>query len=464
MSDCLKRNIDYLDERTHLIINGYVRIKVPSITIPSDMIHLIILFIDDHFMLTRGTYEWIIDYETLQQMKKAKAEQEFSSPKFKIAELYWMIDSYPNGNDESDAGSFDIFLKILSMPTKWSDIILCYNIRCNETLSSCITTKSFDASGGNWGWGTNTMQFNEIQSLNKLSFTISIIINKITLNHQNKLYYQRNVSIPEITRIEWRINDDLLSKMKQSHNGKQFTSPIHENIFCLYLCPNGYNSWDEGWTDIQLILCTLPPIDSMPHDPSEINLKWKIKLEAKISSSGDELEDSSFNIERECEDDFDEDNYAKHWGSKVLSFENFKKLKDVTICAEIIDNTEKEDHVISTWDQFVERESIEHNVAKCQQRLDYIESTLKLLTSQVDKLSSIQSKHNDNIQNEDKDKIIFKWLNEIVKLPQYYDILLQNGFDNIEFIKDITKEDLKDIGIAKLGHQKRILKCINELG
>ena len=210
MSDCLKQNIDYLDERTHLIISGYLRIKAPSITIPSDIIHMITLFVDDHFMFPRGTYEWIIDYDTLQQMKKAKAEQEFCSPKFKIAELYWMIDAYPNGNDESDSDSFDIFLKVLSVPTKWSDIILCYNICCNETQSSCITTASFEASGDNWGWGTDTMTFNEIQSLNKLSFTVSIIINKIILNHQNKLYYQRKVLIPEITRIEWRINDDLL--------------------------------------------------------------------------------------------------------------------------------------------------------------------------------------------------------------------------------------------------------------
>ena len=64
---------------------------------------------------------------------------------------------------------------------------------------------------------------------------------------------------------------------------------------------------------------------------------------------------------------------------------------------------------------------------------------------------------------QDEDKSVLKWLRDVVRLPQYYDKLLKNGFDDLEFIQNITKEDLKKIGIDKIGHQKRILKFIKNL-
>lgn len=39
----------------------------------------------------------------------------------------------------------------------------------------------------------------------------------------------------------------------------------------------------------------------------------------------------------------------------------------------------------------------------------------------------------------------------MIGLSQYHQILVQNGYENIEFITDITWEDLQEIGITKLG-------------
>lgn len=36
-------------------------------------------------------------------------------------------------------------------------------------------------------------------------------------------------------------------------------------------------------------------------------------------------------------------------------------------------------------------------------------------------------------------------------LSQYYQVLVQNGYENIDFVSDISLEDLQEIGIAKLG-------------
>ncbi|XP_072772442.1 caskin-1 isoform X3 [Nerophis lumbriciformis] len=48
-------------------------------------------------------------------------------------------------------------------------------------------------------------------------------------------------------------------------------------------------------------------------------------------------------------------------------------------------------------------------------------------------------------------------------LSQYYQVLVQNGYENIDFISDISLEDLQEIGITKLGHQKKLMLGVRRL-
>lgn len=41
----------------------------------------------------------------------------------------------------------------------------------------------------------------------------------------------------------------------------------------------------------------------------------------------------------------------------------------------------------------------------------------------------------------------------VIGLPQYEKRLCDNGYDNITIVKDITWEDLQEIGITKLGKE-----------
>lgn len=43
-----------------------------------------------------------------------------------------------------------------------------------------------------------------------------------------------------------------------------------------------------------------------------------------------------------------------------------------------------------------------------------------------------------------------EWLSAI-GLPQYHKKLSENGYDSISIVKDLTWEDLQEIGITKLG-------------
>ncbi|XP_042336640.1 caskin-1 isoform X2 [Sceloporus undulatus] len=54
------------------------------------------------------------------------------------------------------------------------------------------------------------------------------------------------------------------------------------------------------------------------------------------------------------------------------------------------------------------------------------------------------------------------WLS-IIGLAQYYKVLVENGYENIDFITDITWEDLQEIGITKLGHQKKLMLAVKKL-
>ncbi|XP_061701836.1 caskin-2-like isoform X2 [Syngnathoides biaculeatus] len=55
-----------------------------------------------------------------------------------------------------------------------------------------------------------------------------------------------------------------------------------------------------------------------------------------------------------------------------------------------------------------------------------------------------------------------EWLGAI-GLPQYLKRLAENGYDSICIVKDLTWEDLQEIGITKLGHQKKLMLAVKKL-
>ncbi|XP_051994235.1 caskin-1-like isoform X2 [Xyrauchen texanus] len=63
---------------------------------------------------------------------------------------------------------------------------------------------------------------------------------------------------------------------------------------------------------------------------------------------------------------------------------------------------------------------------------------------------------------QEKPASLAEWLSAI-GLNQYYQTLVQNGYDNMDFISDITLEDLKEIGITKLGHLKKLMLAVRRL-
>ncbi|KAM3838381.1 caskin-1-like, partial [Diretmus argenteus] len=80
----------------------------------------------------------------------------------------------------------------------------------------------------------------------------------------------------------------------------------------------------------------------------------------------------------------------------------------------------------------------------------------KKLSSEISKLPSTDWLPDHKPAN------LAEWLTQL-GLSQYYQVLVQNGYENIDFISDISLEDLQEIGISKLGHQKKLMLGVRRL-
>jgi len=57
---------------------------------------------------------------------------------------------------------------------------------------------------------------------------------------------------------------------------------------------------------------------------------------------------------------------------------------------------------------------------------------------------------------------IKEWLTHC-GLTQYHQLLVEAGYDDIDFIADITRDELIEVGVSKYGHLKRLMKSIGQL-
>ena len=71
-----------------------------------------------------------------------------------------------------------------------------------------------------------------------------------------------------------------------------------------------------------------------------------------------------------------------------------------------------------------------------------------------------ENQSDTNVNNENKNTIIWNWLNDI-GLTEYYEILIKEGYQSLNDIHTISAKDLNDLNISKQMHVKKILNKIN---
>merc|ERR1712062_579963 len=58
---------------------------------------------------------------------------------------------------------------------------------------------------------------------------------------------------------------------------------------------------------------------------------------------------------------------------------------------------------------------------------------------------------------------VSRWMVNEVKLPQYMDLFVDNGFEDLSVIQALTMNDLIEMGIEKKGHRIKITQCISRM-
>ena len=101
-----------------------------------------------------------------------------------------------------------------------------------------------------------------------------------------------------------------------------------------------------------------------------------------------------------------------------------------------------------------------HEAGNSNQSRDVEEILAQQITMLSDKMDTVcQNLAATNSQSAvNEHESIKQWLTETVKLPQYYNNFIDNGFITLDTVCDVTKKDLKQIGIKLIGHQKEILR------
>eukprot|EP01083_Nonionella_stella_P006420 18627_1 len=93
-----------------------------------------------------------------------------------------------------------------------------------------------------------------------------------------------------------------------------------------------------------------------------------------------------------------------------------------------------------------------------EQKDDTIGNILKEIKFMKQRINELSS--NSISQQHQKLK---RWFDNDVKLPQYYDVFINNGIGDLSLAALIDKEVLKDLGITTIGHQMTILSKAKQL-
>ncbi len=74
-----------------------------------------------------------------------------------------------------------------------------------------------------------------------------------------------------------------------------------------------------------------------------------------------------------------------------------------------------------------------------------------------------QSQMSDERKEISAEEKVKDWIQNRVKLSEYTQLLIENGFDTMDSVCEITNEELTEMGMTKMGHRKRFIKHIQAL-
>eukprot|EP01084_Bolivina_argentea_P133446 235511_1 len=109
-------------------------------------------------------------------------------------------------------------------------------------------------------------------------------------------------------------------------------------------------------------------------------------------------------------------------------------------------------------------------VERIEQKLEDDEKNQNNITTQIENIKQDINFLKNNLNGNVKvDKTLTKqqklkvWLRDQVELPEYYDIFIENGVDDLSVVMLINMDVLQQMDIKKIGHKMKILHCVKLL-
>ena len=464
-----------IEVRDELLISGFLRaLNRSSFDIAPLIYNLCILY-----RLGSAQHLWTIDQATLQQMKHCAIGQHIESPTFEIEGLIWQFVIYPKGYNGKNRGSCDLFIKLVHIPSDWKHIEFCSRIQCLETLTEYVMYKEL-AKGEMWGWPKNSMLFSEIGPLNFLSFSINFTIQRIVLKENDRVFFERdNVATNQC--VEWKIDRERMQILKTGLQEKILWANLYGGMYYL-----GVKRTDVG------MKCGLK-VRGLPRGKTDIQLLWTIEIIAE----GDDFK--KLKKMDKFSKTFKRGELEQAGGSGVIPF-SFEQMQFIMQCDSLIfkvnikcdsiPDNKGDQLTIDYWtklrmkqDGDEEKESAvkSNDISSLHERVDTLESAVESqsarLITMISKMEQDMAAMNQRLRkleadrvidaqssNEDTERMKFKkWMENKVKLPQYFELFIEQGFEDMENMKDITMEHLREMGIDKMGHRMKLMKSIAAL-
>eukprot|EP01083_Nonionella_stella_P046905 125597_1 len=449
-----------LDDRTQYIVFGFIRNADQNI--PKLIQCICLLYVDDYFMMDSGRYCWHIkDKQEIHKMFKAKIGDKFESSAFEIGKLKWILHAYPSGYNSIHSGSFKLYLKLLSsIPNEWKHIVICVRTQCTEIELLYTSIKLIKQDSRIPLWSNATLLLKDVihLDLDSLTFEIKMKILRIYVD-TNKIFYQ--FSLHKYYRksqyLQWKLDKSLINSVKSGcRMGSSYESKIYNQQWCITCCPNS----NKG----NVILCL--QLVCLPCNVAKLNVQYTLRChEANIESTTVKV----FEYEQGR-------SYGLWAASKMLSFEQFKSYDSITLSADIMVLDEiqcnscasTQDEIEQYWLQYSKSLQYFHEISNSYYDHKYyqLEKRLNTISTQITDMSHQMSQFTTTMYtllNQNKNNKIWSWLKDCVGLECYYDRFIDNGLDSLDIVSTLNENHLIAIGIHKLGHRIKLIKCIANL-
>ena len=163
---------------------------------------------------------------------------------------------------------------------------------------------------------------------------------------------------------------------------------------------------------------------------------------------------------------------------KKLSLDEFMKHKSVTFRAtvEILAQYDANGQEIS---MLKHKQSIDESMKETKEQITILTSNVNKLSNKMDQMMNninkltlsmqnmqqwiIKNGQNTNMRVNNHKETLRSWFENRVKLVEYYELFIENGFEDLDLLTAITMKDLISMGIEKLAHRIKIMQCIEYL-